>query len=63
MLLDYLMEEAKDLTEEQLTQVVNFAKFLKEEARRQETVSDDEMLSVSEELIKQNRKAYEVLAQ
>ena len=27
------------------------------------TVSDDEMLSVSEELIKQNRKAYEVLAQ
>ena len=63
MLLDYLMEEAKDLTEEQLTQVVNFAKFLKAEARRQETVSDDEMLSVSEELIKQNRKAYEVLAQ
>ncbi len=63
MLLDYLMEEAKDLTEEQLTQVVNFAKFLKVEARRQETVSDDEMLSVSEELIKQNRKAYEVLAQ
>ena len=63
MSLDYLMEEAKDLTEEQLTQVVNFAKFLKAEARRQETVSDDEMLSVSEELIKQNRKAYEVLAQ
>ena len=63
MLLDYVMEEAKDLTEEQLPQVVNFAKFLKVEARRQETVSDDEMLSVSEELIKQNRKAYEVLAQ
>lgn len=63
MLLDYLMEEAKDLTAEQLTQVVNFTKFLKAEARRQETVSDDEMLSVSEELIKQNRKAYEVLAQ
>ncbi len=63
MALDYLIEEAKDLTEEQLTQVINFAKFLKAEAKRQETVSDDELLSVSEDLIKQNRKAYEVLAQ
>jgi hypothetical protein len=61
MAIDNLIEAAKNLKEEQITMLVNFAKFL-ESQNKPEIAGDSELDQLSDMLIEQNREAYEELA-
>lgn len=58
------MQTENHLTDEQVTMVVNFVKFLETQNQQTgEVASAEEVLALSDRLMEQNAHSYEVLAQ